>query len=100
MEKICIKNKYEYDKNFEEHAIYGRRIIEYLKTFGGDNDGWTGINYSNFYYYIDNDNIIQHSKRIPEGYTPIDLDNIEPINDNLKECFIKIIDKINKNNSL
>jgi len=101
MEKICIKNKYKYQtiKNKE----YGIRIIKYLEKLGGINKlNYTGTSTHNIAYYINSNNTITWKDGIPNGYKEIDLDNltpIEPTTDNLKECFIKIMDEINKLNS-
>jgi hypothetical protein len=95
MEKICIKNKYGY--NTIENANYGSRIIKYLEALGGINrKSYLGKSTLGIYYYINSHNTITHSLEVLKDYTQIDLDIIEPINDNLKECFERIIAKINE----
>lgn len=99
MEKICIRNKYKIsDPNFYS---YGKRIIDYLISIGGNNKhNWTGVN-SMDYYYICNDGIIMYNDKRPKRYTPIDLDDLDDLNhkeeviDDIRDCFIEIINMLN-----
>lgn len=81
---------------------YNNRILDYLESIGGKhNTDLTGYGYNNGYYYINDSGKISYTITIGEifDYKLMDIDIVAPINNNsnLRECFEKILKKIELN---
>ena len=60
--KIAIKGGDSYND---------RKIIKFLESLGGINSSDLSGTYNFAYYYINKENIIDHSTTFPKGYTEI-----------------------------
>jgi hypothetical protein len=99
-------NKKIYFKTKDDIA-YNKRIIDYLVSIGGDNDwGYVGNASKDIFIFMREENDKIRYSNCGYDISTYELKDIDTIEskasyiDNTKECFIRILDKINKNNSL